>query len=171
MACQGVRLDGMHDTIPNGPWRNPDEETSEYPGLWVHDGRQSGSVTFSKSRLPVWAVVGCAVRGGWEEVESNWDYIGTGYGWTEERFIELLNHVFQLRGDFGRLICALANAERVESERLDAALEEQAPGEAVVKVALGDDDDGVHLPASWWDDDELKAPVVDLLERCLAALK
>lgn len=152
-------------------WREPPATTEDYPGLIVHDGRVTGSITIGHSRLPLWAIVGALVADGWDGVLRGWDYIETEYGFDGDDVSMFLYFLLECRGEFGRLLCVLANAERLEQERQDMAIEEQAPGEAVVKIALTDDDDGVRLPAPWWDDAVLKAPVVAQLRRCLATLE
>jgi hypothetical protein len=49
-----------------GVWREPSEESVDlYPGLVVHDGRVSGSITTGRSRLPLWAFMFVAIRDGW----------------------------------------------------------------------------------------------------------
>lgn len=149
----------------HGPWRHPDEETTDlYPGLVVHDGRQSGSITVGRSRLPLWAFASVAVVHGWDEVEDGWE--PSHYGYTSSDLASFVYELLNVRGEFGRLLLTLANAERLEGERCDAVLEPHGP---VVNITPGDPD-AVQLPPSWWEDDELKAPVVDQLRRCLAVL-
>ena len=127
------------------PWRDPDEESVDlYPGLVVHDGRVSGSITTGRSRLPLWAFAGVAVTHGWDEVERGWS--PSKYGWTAERFARFLSHLLEARGEFGRLLLVLADVERRDEERM------------------------VPTPVPWWADRELSAPVIDQLRRCLAAL-
>lgn len=152
-------------------WREPAETTEEYPGLFVCDNRVTGSITLSESRLPLWAFTGRLTSGGWDLVEHDWDNVETDYGWTADRFAEFLHDLLEARGDFGRLLLAIANAERLEQERHDQAIEEQAPGQAVVRIALNDDDEGVHLPLPWHMDAELSKPVLELLRRCIASLE
>jgi len=101
---------------PRGVWREPPEETSGlYPGLVVHDSRVSGSITFGPSRLPVWAVIGDLVQGGWPAVEG--DYEPSRYSWDREQLAAFLYHLLDLRGEFARLILVLADAERAEESR------------------------------------------------------
>lgn len=91
--------------------RDPDEETSDYPGLVVHDGRVTGSITTGESRLPLWCFVSQAVVYGWNvEVKGNYD--PEQYGWTKEHMGSFLYHLLEQRGDFARLICVLADVER-----------------------------------------------------------
>jgi hypothetical protein len=97
------------------PWRVPDEETTGlYPGLVVHDGRQSGSITAGPSRLPLWALTG-DLPNGWESVEAN--YEPSRYYWGEDEMFGLIHDVLQLRGDFARLLLILANGERCDREQ------------------------------------------------------
>lgn len=126
----------------SGPWREPGEETENlYPGLVVHDGRVSGSITVGRSRLPLWAFVWTALIQGWDEVERGWE--PSQYGWTADKTGEFLHHLLEMRGEFGRLLLMLAEAERTENE-------------------MGD---------PWWQDDAVRERVVEQLRRCLAVLE
>lgn len=148
-----------------GPWRSPDEESVDlYPGLVVHDGRVSGSITTGRSRLPLWAFASVAVTHGWDEVERGWE--PSRYDWTVETHARFLHHLLEARGEFARLLLVLADADRRDVERTDAAL---APHGPIVNVTPGDPD-AVQTPPPWWADPELSAPVVDQLRRCLATL-
>jgi hypothetical protein len=100
-----------------GPWREPDAETNEYPNLWVHDGRVSGSITVGPSRLPLWSFVGWVPTLGWDEVVKSWPYIEDEYGWTADRMGEFLHYLMEQRGEFARLLLVLADAERCEHVR------------------------------------------------------
>lgn len=102
-----------------GPWRVPDEESVDlYPGLTVHDGRVSGSITVGQSRLPLWAFSGWMLENGWDEVIKGWPYIeGPGYEWTAEKMSEFIHYLTEMRGEFGRLLLVLADAERLEEKR------------------------------------------------------
>jgi len=102
-------------------WREPYEETADiYPGLCVHDGRVTGSITLGRSRLPLWAIIGTAVREGWRGVESEWGTAGggvpeaTGVDWGEDELVDFLYHLLEARGEFGRLLCVLADVDRRE---------------------------------------------------------
>ena len=150
-----------------GPWRNPDEESVDlYPGLVVHDGRVTGSITIGQSRLPVWAIIGSAITEGWDTVEWGWSP-GEHYGFTDKDLADFLYNLLECRGEFGRLLLILADAERRESDRRHDVLEPHGP---LVNVTPGDPD-AVELPPSWWEDDELSKPVIDQLRRCLAVLE
>jgi hypothetical protein len=97
-----------------GPWRDPAEESHLYPGLCLHDGRVSGSITVGCSRLPLWCFIGMP----WEDVVDGWDYIeGPGYEWTEDKHTAFLHDLMEQRGEFGRLLLVLADAERCERVR------------------------------------------------------
>lgn len=153
-----------------GPWRDPDEETEDYPGLVVHDGRVSGSITVGHTRLPIWAFIYTAITEGWDEAERGWT--PSDYGMKESDLAVFLHDLLNLRGDFGRLLLAMANAERVAEDRSEAALDAHTAetGETVVNVSPWDPK-ALALPPPWWEDPELSAPVVDLLKRCLEALE
>lgn len=89
----------------DGPWRVPDEESTDlYPGLVVHDGRVTGSITFGPTRLPLWAPQIAFVDA--EDYRASKEDVGAG-----EHF---LSDLLQLRGEFGRLLLVLADAERCE---------------------------------------------------------
>lgn len=91
----------------NGVWREPGEETvGLYPGLVVHDGRVSGSITVGCSRLPVWALP-LQVHGEDYDVEE--------YGYTTDEIATFIHHLLDLRGEFARLLLLLANAQRCGS--------------------------------------------------------
>lgn len=131
-------------------YRRPAEESIDlYPGLVVWDARQSGSITIGRSRLPVWAVIADLVHGGWPAVLKGWDYIEDDYDFDTDDMTAFLAYLLEARGEFGRLLLTLANAERVEGEA------EQA----------------MTLPAAWWKDPDLSKPVADQLKRCLAVLE
>ena len=129
---------------PN-PWRDPDDETEDYPKFWVHDGRQAGSITIGQSRLPVWAVIGELVRNGWDGVVE--DYEANRYMEREE-FSWFLYDLFELRGEFGRLLCVLADVER--NERLRG---------------------GRMSGPAWWQTKKHRKRVTAQLQRCLVALE
>ena len=97
-------------------WRHPDKETIDiYPGLTVHDGRCSGSITAGQSRLPLWAFCWPAIVHGWEEAESGWT--PSDYGMDAESFAWFVSDLLEARGEFARLLCVLADAERAERHR------------------------------------------------------
>lgn len=152
-------------------WRDPDEESVDlYPGLVVDDGRVSGSVTIGRSRLPLWAILATALKDGWDEVEA--DYEPTkDYGFTEDNLVAFLCDLLEARGEFGRLLLVLANAERLEQEREDAVTDAHTArtGETLINVTPWDPD-AVQLPGPWWADPVLKRAVADQLRRCLTAL-
>jgi len=158
--------------MSGGVWREPAEETVDlYPGLVVHDGRVTGSMTTGRSRLPLWCFVYTAITEGWGEVEDNWK--PSEYGWTAERFASFLYDLLEMRGEFARLLLLLANTTRVDDEREQAAMDEQAPGQGVVQIKVfdSDPDDAVTLPPPWWLTPELRDPIVAQLRRCLETLE
>ena len=129
----------------NLPWREPGEEsTNLYPGLVVHDGRVSGSITIGRTRLPIWAIIGTAIRDGWPAVTSEYEPPGE---FTEEHLADFLYWLTEQRGEFARLLLTLADVERYEAER---------------------DYDGP--PRWWWDHEPSRSRVIDQLQRCLEAL-
>lgn len=94
-------------------WRHPAEESVDlYPGLTVRDDRVTGSITAGRSRLPLWAFMGTAISHGWGEVEHG--YSPSEYGWTQDKAAAFVYDLCELRGEFGRLICVLADAERTD---------------------------------------------------------
>lgn len=94
--------------------RRPGEESvGLYPGLVVSDGehsRQSGSITVGRTRLPLWAFIGDAVRSGWGVTGGYYDeggeYERTFGRDAAGRFVSALA---DLRGEFGRLLLLLAD--------------------------------------------------------------
>ena len=151
-----------------GIWRDPATESDDlYPGLVVHDGRVTGSITSGPTRLPLWAFVTDIIHRGWGDVEDDYPSaaeIGA------DGLAAFLYDLLEARGEFGRLLLVVAGAERAEQNR------ENDAWEAHVADAHADDRDEVFCecghrdPPPWWDDDELKAPVVEQLRRCLRAL-
>ena len=126
-------------------WREPPVETEDYPGLVVHDARVTGSITAGRSRLPLWAFIADVVRRGWASAEHG--YEPSRYGWGADRMARFLYALLEHRGEFGRLICVLADVERRDFERDDT-------------------DDG------WWfKDDVQRARLAAQLRRCLEALE
>lgn len=124
-------------------WREPAVESADlYPGLVVHDGRVSGSITLGRSRLPIWAFTAYLVEGGWENVKHDWPDT---YGWERAEMAQLLGDVFELRGEFARLLLVLADAERCDRSRLLSG-------------------------PSWWETKRHRKRVADQLKRCLAVL-
>lgn len=98
----------------NGPWREPDAESVDlYPGLVVHDGRVTGSITVGQSRLPVWAFISEAIINGWESANEGYDVEKT-YGWTADDMAKFFYYLMEQRGEFGRLVLLLADCERMD---------------------------------------------------------
>jgi hypothetical protein len=130
----------------SGPWREPDEDSiGLYPNLVVHDGRVSGSITIGRSRLPLWAIIGEYSLGGWDGVLAGWDYIEADYKFTNRDFAAFLYYLLEQRGEFGRLLLVLADAERCEHRR---------PG-----------------GPAWWQTKRHRKRVADQMRRCLAVLE
>lgn len=129
------------------PWRKPNEETEDFPGFTVHDGRVSGSITFGQTRLPVWAIIGELVRGeGWKGCLYGYgadDNSTDLFGVSDTDLTEFLYNLLEMRGDFGRLLCVLADVERLEDDR---------------------------YANPWWEDRRARRRVADALRRCLAVV-
>lgn len=125
-------------------WRRPAEESRLYPGLMVHDNVQSGSINCAGSRLPLWAFVWPMVTHGWEEAEEGWS--PSDYDWTADKMGEFLYCLLEARGEFGRLLLLMADAERWEREHED-------------------------LDNPWWKSKQHRKRVADQLRRCLEALE
>ena len=162
-------------TIVGDQWlpcmRDPDEETEDYPGLIVHDGRVTGSITLERSRLPVWAFSGC-----WDTAEEGWgreaaaaagiDHDGL-YGWTRGRWYQFLHNLLEHRGDLARLLCVLADAQRQQDSRFDDQLDRHYREHHGDRT---DDCDHAHRDYGWWEYADLRGRVVDVLRRCLESL-
>jgi hypothetical protein len=154
-------------------WRREDAETEDYPGLWVHDGRVSGSITVSQSRLPLWAFAGWD----WDEVVASWDYIETEYGWTEDRQGEFLHNLLEARGEFGRLLLTIADMHRIECERDDVTIDQAAAeGHPAVSsdgglVLITPGDPNALRMRGWWEHDDLRARMVAQLQACIDLLE
>lgn len=126
------------------PWRNPAVESDDlYPGLVVHDARVTGSITAGPSRLPLWCFIAAAIHQGWEEVEDG--YSPSEFGFTADDLSGFLYNLLELRGEFGRLLLVLADAERCERQR------------------------GGRI--AWWTTKKHRKRVADQLRRCLAVLE
>ena len=132
----------------NGPWRDPPEESDRlYSGLVVDEDRVTGSVTIGKSRLALWALIGETVREGYDAAQQ--EYPGS-WRWTTEDMVTFLYSLLELRGEFGRLLLVLANAERLESNRNDRA------------------DEKLWW---WWERPRDRRRVLKQLRRCVAVLE
>lgn len=133
----------------DGVWRQPAAESHDYPGLCVHDGRVTGSITTGCSRLPLWCFITTALGGeGWQAVEDNWGP-GKHYGWDAGRVGMFLYYLLEQRGEFGRLLCVLADVER-RSQR-------SRHDEAQIPV--------------WWRIKTNRRRVLAVLKRCVALLE
>lgn len=92
-------------------WRNPDEESDDiYPGLVVCDNRVTGSITIGPTRLPVWAIVPSLIS------DEQWEHIRYEYEpqCSQRDMAQFLSCLLEMRGEFGRLLLELAEAERAE---------------------------------------------------------
>ena len=128
-----------------GPWREPaDESIDLYPGLVIRDDRVSGSITLGQSRLPIWCF-----RPDW----PTWDDYGSEYqepgsphyGVSKGHLAGFVVNLFELRGEFARLLLVLADAERCDRGR------------------------GIRQ-VTWWETKRHRQRVGEQLRRCLAAL-
>lgn len=123
-----------------GPWRHPAEVSDDlYPNLSLSDNVVSGSIVFQGSRLAAWAVIADLVAAGWPAVRR--EYLPPCDASVLSGF---LYDLLEARGEFGRLLLVLAEANLQE------------------RTADAD--------RAWWDDPALSARVVDQLRRCLAVL-
>jgi hypothetical protein len=114
----------------------------------VRDDRVSGSITLSRSRLPLWCLVAAALDGGWDEVRESYPQVAE-YGWPDAGgLIEFVRSLTELRGEFGRLLCVLADVEHQEANRTEHNSDAKA----------------------WWEREEDRARVRAALRRCLEAL-
>lgn len=127
------------DPTYDGPWRHPAEESHLYPGLCLSDNRVSGSITVGCTRLPLWAISSTAIRDGWDAVEAGWSPSTCGY--SEQAFADFVNDLLEQRGEFGRLLLVLADAERTDTGS-----------------------------RPWWTTKKHRQRVGDQLARCMAAL-
>lgn len=131
-------------TTHEGIWRVPGEESDDlYPGLVVHDDRVTGSITVGPTRLPVWAFIWAATEHGWEQ-EAEGAYSVSEYGWDARKMGEFLYCLMEMRGEFGRLLLVLADAERCE------------------RNSTGD--------RPWWRTKRHRKRVAEQLRRCLETL-
>lgn len=128
----------------SGMWREPPEESDDlYPSLSVCDNRMAGSIVIDHGRLPLWAFVWTAVAEDWSEVEAGWE--PSRYGFTADDLGAFLCDLLEMRGEFGRLLLVLADAERCER---------RGP-----------------LMRGWWQTKRHRKRVGDQLRRCLAVLE
>ncbi len=126
-------------------WRDPAEESNDlYPKLAVNDNRVSGSILVGGTRLPLWSFVGYASKDGFAAANNSYSIVDAGL--TADDLSEFLSFLFQVRGEFARLLLVLADVERIELERDSADME------------------------AWWDQTDLRFRVRDQLRRCIDVL-
>jgi hypothetical protein len=131
-------------------------------------------MTFGESRVPLWCITGELINGeGWSGVEDGWNL--SELGWTSNDFANFLYNLLEMRGEFGRLVAMLANAERVEQERSDEHFAQQTPvaGDdevSIFNMSLEEGDGKTPHPASWWEMDDVRLPLIEQLQRCIDAL-
>lgn len=138
MTTNGTRK--KYDRI----WREPDEQSNIYPGLMVHDGVQTGSICLRDTRMPLWSFIADVVHSGYEKGAGDYGIGPT--KWDADDMTKFLYCLLEMRGEFGRLLLTLADAERLEQKR-----------------------GAFHTP--WWDTKRHKKRVGDQLRRCLEALE
>lgn len=133
-------------------YREPAEESTDlYPGLVVHDGRVTGSITIGASRLPLRSAAGYFSDA--FDVFAH-DYGGVDeagevcvYGFNGNDAYTFFHNLLEQRGEFARLLLVLADVERAESEEGDFPM---AP--------------------PWWERSNECARVRAQLQRCIEAL-
>lgn len=157
-------------------WRDPPELSDDlYPGLSVWDARVSGSITIKDSRLPLWAIMWAALVNGWDDVEYGWSPTEH-YDYTEDDLGHFLADLLEMRGEFGRLLLLLANAERLEREGEEVHFSELAPATAgdeinIFDMSLTPGDGKTPWPESWWENPDITEPIVEQLKRCIEVLE
>jgi hypothetical protein len=132
-----------------GPWRvDPPVSpgTEDYPGLVVGEGHRRGSIRTKDRGLELWCWAFDAIVNGFDGADRDYDT-----GTTVEEFAGFVTHLLNQRGEFGRLVCVLADVERDDSER------------------FADEGDDPDLRA-WWEVPEQRARVRAALLECVAAL-
>lgn len=93
-----------------GIWRTPGTRTAGFPKLMVDDNVVSGSINVRDTRLPLWAIIFTVINEGWDAVEMGWSPQNT-YGYSKQDLTNFLYCLLEQRGEFGRLLLSLANAE------------------------------------------------------------
>jgi hypothetical protein len=133
-----------------GPWRVDapvPPGTEDYPGLVVCEGYRRGSIRTKDRGLELWCWVYELIT------QADWDGVNRDYepGIDPDEFARFLVNLLNQRGEFGRLVCVLADVERDDDER-------------VGKVGRGVD----RRP--WWEVPDQRARVRHVLLECVAAL-
>jgi len=96
-------------------WREPAIESHGFPKLMVADNVQSGSINIRGTRLPLWAIISTVIDEGWGYVERVCSPTKH-YGYSEQDLAHFLHCLLNQRGEFGRLLLVLANAEHRNDE-------------------------------------------------------
>ena len=106
--------------------RRPGEESiGLYPGLVVSDGEHSrvtGSITIGPTRLPMWAVISGVICEGWSHAEREYypdEHIPAYHDFDASAAANFFYNLMELRGEFGRLLLVLADAERTSTIHRD----------------------------------------------------
>ncbi len=112
------------------------EITEDYPGLIVHDGRQSGAITIGHTRLPISAVMSTIVAEGWSGFEKGWGPVAENYdGYMAVDLSRFLGDLFDVRKEVARLVLSIANWNR---GREDSETGEWLPPDAETEDQLRD---------------------------------
>lgn len=138
-----ARLKPPYVGMPHCP--QPGTETVDYPGFVVCNDRVSGSITAGRTRLPLWAFISDVVHAGFPAMKDDRDLSGTRL--TAEKLSGFLYWLLEQRGDFGRLLCVLADVER----------------------RVGDCEEVDDIP--WWYRKRMNRRVQRALKKCLEALE
>lgn len=101
----------MATTAWQGVWREPSVESDDlFPGVVVCDDRVTGSLTFGPTRVPLWAPAAVFLDMD-DYLPPNWFPDPRAAASAGE---SLIGNLLQLRGEFARLLCVLADEERRE---------------------------------------------------------
>lgn len=142
-----------------------------YPGLVVDDGRVGGRITAGSSRIPLGALIPEAL--GFPSLFVELAQVERRHGFGANQLDAFLRHLLRVEGELARLLLVLADADpRWEEERLQPHLHEQErrAREQGRDASVGFEVDMNALPDPWWRREQLRAPVVIQLRRCLDAL-
>lgn len=129
-------------------WREPAEDTYSYPGLWLSDDCVTGSINVKDSRLPLWAIVGELVQNGWKGVERGWEMKRYEPNFKQSDLAGFLYYLLEMRGEFGRLLMELADAERRQQAH-----------------------DVTKDDRNWWEMPTVRTKLLKQLKRCVDALE
>ena len=120
-----------------GPWRVERIGTKDYPGLSVHDGMSAGSIRM-EGAAALWAITATVLKFDWGFLSKSWGDPEM----TEDEFRSFIHNLMQQRGEFGRLVCVLADVERRS-----------------------------HANKVWWQTKTQRRRMIAQLQRCIDALQ